>query len=113
MLPEFEQHHVEHLLTQFYGHRVLAHARNQSRLGHAIRGNAVTLFEFRPRFDDPSVWMKSPVAQFRLDADTGLWSLYWRDRNRRWRLYEQCAPDRNLGRLLAQVDHDPTHIFWG
>lgn len=113
MLPEFEQRHIEHLLAQFYDRRVLAHARTQVRLGHTIRGNSVTLLEYRPAFDDPSAWTRLPVAQFRLDADTGLWSLYWCDRNRKWRLYEDHAPDRNLQRLLAEVDRDPTHIFWG
>lgn len=113
MLPEFEQRRVEHLLAQFYDRRVLAHFQHQARLGHVIRGTSVTLVEFRPRFDDPAVWLRLPVAQFRLDTGTGLWSLYWRDRNRRWHLYDQCPPARNFERLLAEVDRDATHIFWG
>ncbi len=113
MLPEFEQHRVVHLLSQFYDRRVLAHVQNQVRLGHIIRGNSVTLFEFRRRFDKQRAWLKLPIAQFRLDANTGLWSLYWPDRNRKWHPYESCGPARDLGRLLAEVDRDPTCVFWG
>lgn len=113
MLPEFEQRRVERLLLQFYDRRVLAHFQHNIRLSHIIRGNSVTLVELRRRFDDPTERTRSPVAQFRLNSASGLWSLHWRDHNRRWHLYEQCAPARNFERLLAEVDRDPTHIFWG
>jgi hypothetical protein len=113
VLPEFERRLVERLLDRFYDRRVLAHIQHQSRLGHVIRGNSVTLFELRPGFDDPAKWVRFPIAQFRFNARSGLWSLYWRDRNRRWRLYEEVPATRNFETLLAEVDRDPTSIFWG
>ena len=113
MLPEFEQRLVERLLDRFYDRRLLAHVERQARLAHAIRGNAVTLLEIRPDFDDPTAWVKAPIAQFRFNAASGLWSLYWHDRNRRWQRYEALKATRNFEALLAEVDHDPTSIFWG
>jgi hypothetical protein len=113
VLPEFEQHLVERLLNRFYDRRLLAHVQHQIRLHHTIRGNAVTLFEIRPGFDKSAVWVKSPIAQFRYRSATGLWTLHWHDRNRRWRLYEDTAATRNFEALLAEVDRDPTSIFWG
>jgi hypothetical protein len=113
VLPEFERRRVERLLSQFYDRRVLAQFGTPIHLGHIIRGNSVTLLEFSPRFDNLSVWIESPVAQFRLNGSTGAWSLYWRNRDRKWRRYKNCVPARNLGRLLAEVDRDTTHIFWG
>ena len=113
MLPEFEQRLVERLLGRFYDRRVLAHVQHDTRLGHAIRGNAVTLFELRPGYDNPAVWEKAPIARFRFDPATGLWSLYWHDRNRRWQRYEDTAPTKNLESLITEVDRDPTSIFWG
>lgn len=113
MLPQFEQHLVERLLNRFYDRRLLAHVQHQIRLHHTIRGNTVTLYEIRPGFDNSAVWVKTPIARFRFDADTGLWSLYWRDGNRRWRHYEDLAPNRNLELLISEVDRDPTSIFWG
>ncbi|MBI2297312.1 MAG: DUF3024 domain-containing protein [Betaproteobacteria bacterium] len=92
---------------------MLAHVQHQVRLAHTIRGNSVTLLEIRPGFDDPAAWVKSPVAQFRFSPATGLWSLYWHDRNRQWRPYQDVTATRNFETLLAEVDRDPTCIFWG
>lgn len=39
--------------------------------------------------------------------------LYWRDRNSRWHKDEGLAPVKNVDRILAQLDHDPTSIYWG
>jgi hypothetical protein len=113
VLPKFELRLVERLLDRFYDRRLLSHVQHQVRLGHAIRGNSITLFEIRPGIDDPANWMKSPVAQFRFSASSGLWSLYWHDRNRRWRPYEDATATRNFEKLLTEVDRDPTCIFWG
>jgi hypothetical protein len=35
------------------------------------------------------------------------------DRNSRWFLYDDVAPSRDVGPLLAEIDEDPTGIFWG
>jgi DUF3024 family protein len=113
VLPEFEQRLVERLLARFYDRRVLAHVQHETRLGHSIRGRSVTLFQTRPGFDEPAASMRSVIAQFRFNARSGLWSLYWRDRNLRWRLYDNIAPTKNFEMLLAEVDRDPTYIFWG
>jgi len=113
VLSQFELRLVERLLARFYDRRLLAHVQHQIRLHHTIRGNSVTLFEIRPGFDKSAIWVKSPIARFRFDAATGLWSLYWRDRNRHWRRYADLPATRNLELLIAEVDRDPTSIFWG
>lgn len=113
MLPEFEQRLVERVLSRFYDRRVLAHVQHQTRLGHSIRGRSVTLFQTRPAFDESVASLPSPIARFRFDSRDGLWSLYWRDRNQRWRPYDGIAPTKNFETLLGEVDRDPTHIFWG
>ena len=112
-LPEFEQRLAERLLARFYDRRLLAHVQHQIRLHHTIRGNSITLLEIRPGFDKSAIWVKSPVARFQFDPATGLWSLYWHDRSRRWRRYEDLAATRNLESLITEVDRDPTSIFWG
>src|SRR5512145_549695 len=99
VLPEFELHLVERLLDRFYNRRLLAHVQHQIRLHHTIRGNSITLFEIRPGFDKSAVWVKSPIARFRFEPASGLWSLYWHDRKRRWRPYGELAPTRNFEAL--------------
>ena len=41
------------------------------------------------------------------------WTLYAIDRNGRWFLYDDVEASRDVGQLLAEVDEDPTAIFWG
>lgn len=41
------------------------------------------------------------------------WELYWRDRNLRFHAYNRVGPSANIDELLAEVDRDPTCIFWG
>jgi len=41
------------------------------------------------------------------------WSLYWRDRNLRFRDYDRVRPTESVEYLLAEVDRDPTAILWG
>lgn len=36
-----------------------------------------------------------------------------RDRNPKWRRYEWLAPKRTFAPLLAEVERDPTFLFWG
>jgi len=113
VLTDFELHLVERLLNRFYDRRLLAHVQHQIRLHHTIRGNSVTLFEIRPGFDKSAIWVKTPIARFRYDSASGLWSLYWHDRNQRWQPYEEAEATRNFEALLTEVDRDPTSIFWG
>jgi len=112
MLPEIDRRRVDKLLALFDAH-VPARARDKVRYGHSFRGNSVTLFERRPRYNDPSVWGQLAVAQFRRNARTRLWSLYCRDRNERWHLYEGVAPTQKLSSLVVEVQRDPTGIFFG
>lgn len=75
------------------------------------RGASVTLAERKPWVLEPSGWVEIAVAQFRY-ADAG-WKLHWADQNSRWHPYDDLSSAPNLGTLLAEVDQDPTGIFWG
>jgi hypothetical protein len=44
---------------------------------------------------------------------TRLWSLYWRDRNLKFHEYDRVPASASVDELLAEVDRDPTAIFWG
>ena len=52
------------------------------------------------------------MAQIRFDADAGNWSLYWRNRNGRWYLFDLVEPG-TVDQVLAAIDEDTTAIFWG
>lgn len=54
-----------------------------------------------------------PIAQFRYDVGSDRWTLYWPDRNSRWHLDDNVDPSPDIATLLAEVDRDPTGIYWG
>jgi hypothetical protein len=115
-LPDLVRRQVERALGEYCEKRVPAFARDQVRLEYEIRGNSATIVERRIPWqpvwpEEP--WTRFPIAQFRFDSVRRNWTLYWRDRNLRWHLYDLVRPSPAMTDLLAEVERDPTAIFWG
>ena len=114
-IPELVRKTALRQVETFCQSRIPAFARDEIRLEFSLRGNSITIVERRPpwRPDFGPEWSSQNIAQLRYDPDTAQWSLYWRNRNSRWFLYPDAAASRDVGPLLAEVDRDPTGIFWG
>jgi hypothetical protein len=95
--------------------RVPPEHRNELRIEYTVRGNAITIVERRPPWlpELGPEWTSMKIAQLRYDPDSSTWSLYCRDRNERWFPYFDIDPSRDVDALLAEIDEDPTGIFWG
>lgn len=78
-------------------------------------GRSVTIVERRTPWlvGVDREWTRSVVAQLRFDPPSGEWTLYSADRNSRWHVYDFIGPSTEMGVLLAEIDGDPTGIFWG
>ena len=89
--------------------------RDQVRVEADVADRHVTIVECRPpwRADLGSEWTRFPIARMRFTKTTGLWALFWRDRNLRFHAYDRARPTARVEELLAEVDRDPTAIFWG
>ncbi len=112
-LPPLLRQLVEQQLTAFCDRRVPPDLHDKLRLTFTVKGNTVTLVEQRPFFLDATAeWTKSKVALFTYDAATRTWALFARDRNGRRMAYD-AEPTADLAVLIAEVDADPTGIFWG
>ncbi len=103
------------LVETFCETRIPEQAREEVRLECSRRGNSLTISERRPpwRADFGPEWSELKVAQLRHDPSLGTWSLYHRDRNERWILYDDIDPGSDVAALLRELDDDPTGIFWG
>ena len=80
-----------------------------------MRGLSVTILECRPPWT-PEIgpqWTRFPIARLRHVQAHGVWMLYWRDRNLRWHRYDRIGPSPQVDPLLAEIEADPTSIFWG
>ena len=95
--------------------RVPARLRDQIRIELDVRGRSVTIMECRPP-GTPEIgpdWTRFPIARLRHIAAHGVWMLYWRDRDLHWHLYDRIGPSPHIDPLLAEIEADPTSIFWG
>jgi hypothetical protein len=101
-------------IRQYCARRVPARLRDEARVEADVRGKSVTIYDCRPPWHpDLTDWSRVPVAQLRYDPTDHLWSLYWADRNSRWHLMDDVTPAATPAPLLAELDADPTGIFWG
>jgi hypothetical protein len=112
MLPPHLKNSVTAALENYCDQKIPAHVRSLLRLTFAFRSNNVTLYEERPRYNDPSQWTRLEIAQFRFNDKSKKWTLYCKFRNR-WLEHPDSLPTRNFQELLKQLDADPTGLFWG
>lgn len=113
-LPIAAKNLVAKKLDAFLAKRVPPHLADKIRLSYTFRGNSVTIWEHRaPWKKGWPEWSRLAVAQLRYQPKAQTWMLYWRDRNERWHEDENMAPVKNLDRILAELERDPTGIYWG
>jgi len=95
--------------------RVPEHARHQVRVECEIAPRHLTIVErrapWRPGFGQE--WTTFPIARLRYTVTTKSWTLYWRDRSLRFHVYDRLAPSPSVDAPLAEIERDPTCIFWG
>ena len=93
--------------------RVPAELLAEVRVEAEVASTKVSVVERRPPHDGGTgEWSRSPIAQLRFDPKVQQWTLYWPDRNDRWRRYEDLEPT-SIERVLHEIADDPTCIFWG
>ncbi|WP_326833432.1 DUF3024 domain-containing protein [Cutibacterium porci] len=72
----------------------------------------VTIDEVRPPWDGHGDHIRFPIARLRYTKTTGMWSLYWRDRNLKFHAYN-IAPTPTVKKLLDHVADSGDPIFFG
>jgi Protein of unknown function (DUF3024) len=87
----------------------------QVRYDMDVDGRWVTILECRPPWQEECGPESTgfPVARLRYTTARRAWSLYWQDRNLKFHLCDLVEPTPDVETLLAEIDHDPTCIFWG
>ena len=103
---------AERQLRTYCEQRVPPEVRDQVRVGHRVEGDAIILVEERPVFLDPTKWITCPVARIEYDTASAEWDLWAFDRDDEAMPYSML-PTKNLEAILAEIDEDPTSIFWG
>lgn len=110
-LPELDVARVRRWCDE----RVPAHVRDQVRIECDVAPRHLTILECRPPWgqDIGTEWTSCPIARLRYTKATGTWSLFWRDSSSKFHEYDGAAPSPRVDDLLAEIERDPTAIFWG
>lgn len=92
-----------------------ARAKNLIRYEIDISARAITVLSCRPPWSptEDLTWTRFPICRFRYTKSRNEWSLYWRDRNLAFHLYDLAQPTPYINELIEEVERDPTCIFWG
>ena len=112
-LSEFEKQRVTRIFSAYCESKVPHHVSDRFRVEFEIRGQEIKLFESRPNELEKSRWVSHKVARFRKNSDTNVWQLYYADRNGQWRLFEPFPEDKDIEKLLDEVEKDSSGSFWG
>lgn len=110
-MNDIERGRAERTLREYCARKLRPEIRHELEIVYRIEGRFAYVSERRPDWLDPEVIRDHDVAKFRFDMTRREWVLYWRDRNLRWHVFEDCRPARDLADLLAVVDAEP--IFYG
>jgi hypothetical protein len=114
VIPETDLARVRRWLDARNGRRP-PHVVDLIRYELDVDARAVTILECRPpwREDFGPEWTRFPIARLSYTKTRREWQIYWRDRNLKFHTYDLVRPNVNVEALLAEIDADPTSIFWG
>jgi hypothetical protein len=95
--------------------QVPEHTRGEIRVECDIAPRHLTICECRPpwREDFGPDWTRFPIARLHYTKSTGLWTLYWRDRNLQYHRYHPVDPSPQVQDSLDYLDDRADPIFWG
>lgn len=104
---------AEQVIYNFCQLAVPPDMRNHYRLEFRTRGQTITVYESRPSWI-PTIhrWLRTPVAQFRLDPHRKTWTLYRADGAGRWFVLEEIPPSPDVSELLNRLHLGPSGIFF-
>ena len=93
--------------------RVPEHLWPQLKVEADIEPMHVTIVEVRPPWDGIGEDTRFPIARLRYTAVSGLWTIYWRDRNLKFHEYDRKRPSRDVQSILDYIADSGDPIFWG
>ena len=110
-LPELDVERVR----RYCASRIPEHLRGEHRIECHVAARHVTICEWRPPCNPEfgTEWTRFPIARLHYTKRTGLWTLYWRDRNLKFHRYDRLAPSPYIQDLLDHIDRSGDPIFWG
>ncbi|ASK53466.1 TPA: DUF3024 domain-containing protein [Vibrio cholerae] len=87
--------------------------RDQVDIGYRLDGQAIEIFEIRPRWNDPSEKIEHPVARVKYYKSRNEWKIYWMKSDLKWHAYEPIPEVKFLEVFFEILQDDAYGCFWG
>ncbi len=110
---EFELKYIENIFGKLCKRRSPSHLRDQFRAVYVVKEHDVTVYEERPRWNNPREWTSAGIAKFKYNRKQNVWKLYWMRQNLKWYPYGPLPESMRIDRLVVEVDTDPDGAFFG
>ena len=102
-------------VQRWCANQVPEHIRGEICVECDVAPKHLTIGECQPpwREDFGPDWTRFPLARPHYTKTTGLWTLYGRDRNLKYRRYQALDPSPQVQDLLDYLDSRADPISWG
>lgn len=87
--------------------------RNQLDLSYKIENQSIIVFEIRPRWDNPTEKMESPIAKTTYVKSGNCWKVFWMRADLKWHAYQPQPTVASLKHFTQLLEEDKHHCFWG
>jgi hypothetical protein len=110
---EVELKRIQQTVGELCRTRSPVHLKDKLCLEYSVKGHDVTIFERRPRWDNPKEWVESPIAQIKFIRSAGEWRLYWMRADLKSHEYPGLSSSDQIGDLVREIDANPLACFFG
>lgn len=87
--------------------------RNQLDIGFIFSNNVLEIFEIRPKWDDESKNIHTPVAKCKYIKTQECWKIYWMRANGKWEAYPPNPETKTILGFFEILKEDKNSCFWG
>lgn len=113
-LSEIEYKRYEKIVGNYVeSKRPPLHLRKELDFGFRIENQSIEIFEVRPAWREPGVFIELAVAKTTFVKRTRTWKLYWQRKDLNWHRYDPDAEHTSIEEVLAVIDADEYGCFYG
>ncbi|TDJ34160.1 MAG: DUF3024 domain-containing protein [Gammaproteobacteria bacterium] len=113
-LSEIEYKRYEKIVGNYVeSKRPPLHLRKELDFGFRIENQSIEIFEIRPAWREPGVFIELAVAKTTFVKRTRTWKLYWQRKDLNWHRYDPDAEHTSIEEVLAVIDADEYGCFYG
>jgi hypothetical protein len=110
---DLELHRIKKIMGELCTKRTPEHLKDQLRYEYEIQKHNIVILEVRPVWNNPSEYLKLPMAKLLFVKSQNIWKLYWKRASGKWEKYEPRPFDKELDVLVKEIDKDVYGCFFG